>query len=329
VYGFGDSTDGRFADYPNEERKKGFTPEVNELAFETVFLREYLNSKMSNMEFNNSVRNMIALRDAYAEGSRGRWGLGYPNNEHLGNTPLIQAMVALEEITQMFRKVNNLDLVNLVIVHDGDADRSDYVMKERDSYGWENKPGQKTIRPEGFNPKSENVYIKDRDSKLQVKVESCINDSYYTTEEGLRIAIFDWYKAKTGAKIFGFFIAGGTGREMRGGITNKYINKDGKTIREQVYAGNVNARYYQLDKSEYVKALVKKLQSEKFLQSYNKGYDSFFIMPGGNELQIEDDELVVTGVVTASKLKTAFMKMNKKKAVSRVMVSRFIDGIAA
>jgi len=329
VYGFGDSTDGRFADYPQEQYKKGFTPEVNELAFETVFLREYLNSKMGNMDFNNSIRNMIALRDSYSVEARGRWGIGRPNNESLGNTPLIQAMVALEPITQQFRKVNNLDLVNLVIVHDGDADNSNSVMQERDCYGWENKPGQKMVRPNSFNPKSENVYIKDRDSKLQIKVESCINDSYYTTEEGLRIGIFDWYKAKTGAKIFGFFIAGGTGREMRAGLTNKYIDKNGKTMKEQVYAGNVNARYHQIDKTEYVKSMVKKLASEKFLQSYNKGYDTFFILPGGNELQIEDEELVVSGVVTASKLKTAFMKMNKKKAVNRVMVSRFIDGIAA
>jgi ribonuclease I len=52
-------------------------------------------------------------------------------------------------------------------------------------------------------------------------------------------------------------------------------------------------------------------------------------MPGGSDLQIEDEELVVTGTVTANKLKTAFMRMNKKKAVNRVMVSRFIDGIAA
>jgi hypothetical protein len=171
------------------------------------------------------------------------------------------------------------------------------------------------------------VYIKDRDSKLQIKVESCINDSYYNVEDGLRVGIFDWFKAKTGAKIFGFFIAGQS-RDVRNGITNKYIDKQGRTVREQVYGVDANARFIQIHKSEYVKNLAKKLQSEKFLQSYNKGYDTFFILPGGNELQIEDEELVVSGVVTASKLKTAFMKMNKKKAVSRVMVSRFIDGIA-
>jgi hypothetical protein len=83
------------------------------------------------------------------------------------------------------------------------------------------------------------------------------------------------------------------------------------------------------DKSDIVKDIVAKMKIEKFVQSYNKGYESFFIVPGGSDLQIEDEELVVTGAVTANKLKTAFMKMNKKKAVNRVMVSRFIDGIAA
>jgi hypothetical protein len=46
-------------------------------------------------------------------------------------------------------------------------------------------------------------------------------------------------------------------------------------------------------------------------------------------MNIEDDELTVTGAVTANKLKNAFMKMNKKKQINRVMVNRFIDGIAA
>ena len=141
VYGFGDACDGRMIDFPGEDRTvKGFKPEANEFAFETVYLREYLNSKMSNVEYNRATRNLIALRDSYAENSRGRWGIGRPNAESLGNTPLIQAMVALEPITQQFRKVNNLDLVNLVIVHDGDADNCNSVMQERDSYDWENKP---------------------------------------------------------------------------------------------------------------------------------------------------------------------------------------------
>ena len=93
--------------------------------------------------------------------------------------------------------------------------------------------------------------------------------------------------------------------------------------------GAPNNRYINFSRTDYVKDLVAELRENKFIQSYNKGYESFFIMPGGSDLSIENDELVINGAVTANKLKNAFMKMNKKKQFSRVMVSRFIDGIAS
>jgi hypothetical protein len=52
------------------------------------------------------------------------------------------------------------------------------------------------------------------------------------------------------------------------------------------------------------------------------------LIPGGSDLDIEEDELSVEGNVTAAKLRTAFIKMNKKKQVSRVLVNRFIGEIA-
>jgi len=239
---------------------------------------------------------------------------------------LLQAMIALEPITKQFRKVNNLDLVNLVVVHDGDADNTSRICQERDPYEWE-KQGEKIMKPTGFNSSRENVFIKDYESKLQVKIESSVLNGFY--DESFRIGIFDWFRAKTGAKIFGFFIAG-QGRELRQALAHRYVNKDGKSINEMIKE-KYSSTHMMIspDKSDIVKDIVAKMKSEKFVQSYNKGYESFFIVPGGSDLQIEDEELVVTGTVTANKLKTAFMKMNKKKAVNRVMVSRFIDGIAA
>jgi hypothetical protein len=50
---------------------------------------------------------------------------------------------------------------------------------------------------------------------------------------------------------------------------------------------------------------------------------------GGSDLNIDNEEIEVEGKVTASKLKNAFMKYNKKRLVNRVLVSRFIQGIAA
>ena len=80
---------------------------------------------------------------------------------------------------------------------------------------------------------------------------------------------------------------------------------------------------------EAVQTYAKKLRSEGFLESNNDGYESFFLILGGKELLSSEDEIEIEGKVTASKLKTAFMKLNKKRQVSRVLVNRFIQKIAA
>ena len=79
---------------------------------------------------------------------------------------------------------------------------------------------------------------------------------------------------------------------------------------------------------EMEKTLIKKFKEEKFLISNTKGYDSFYLIAGGSDLQTEEEELEITGSVTSHKLKTAFMKMAKKKQVNRVLVSKFIQGMA-
>lgn len=320
VYGFGNSIEGRQMDFGREEyNKKCFTENKNEFAFENVYLREYLNSKMGGAEYNKAIRNLIALKMSYEERFFGR-----PLNEELSNTPLNEAMVALEPIVQKFRKVNNLDLVNLVVVHDGDADNSCSYMVENDMTP---ETTAYPLRPKRFYLDDVNVFINQ--DKKQIKVNKVPHD-HYSYDDGLRIAIFDWFRKQTGAKIFGFFIAGDKYR-VRDSVTQRFISKDGESVYATVkrQLGVNNTRYIKFSKTDYVKNLVTELRDNKFIQSYNQGYESFFIMPGGSDLSIENDELVISGAVTAGKLKTAFMKMNKKKQFSRVMVSRFIDGIAS
>ena len=321
VYGFGNAVEGRMYDYGKDEySKKCFSENRNEFAFENVYLREYLNSKMSGADYNRALRNMIALKMSYEQRYFGR-----PQNETLSNTPLNEAMVALEPIVNQFRKVNNLDLINLVVVHDGDADNSCNYMTDNDM-----TPESNTLRSKRFWLDESNVIINH--GKQQLKVNRVIHD-HYNYDDGMRIAIFDWFKKQTGAKIFGFFIAGDKYRQ-RDSVTQRFVNENGQTVYAIVkkqfnQLGGTNYRHIQYSKSDYVKELVSEMRENKFIQSYNKGYESFFIMPGGSDLSIESDELVINGAVTANKLKNAFMKMNKKKQFSRVMVSRFIDGIAA
>ena len=322
VYGFSDSDEGYYADF-GKRAEKSFSSGENELELSNVYLREYLNSRMSNLEYNACMRNMLMLKKSYESRFYGR-----PPNESLGNTPLIQALIALEPITKEFRKVNRLDMVNMVVVHDGDADRIGSYFAYRDTYEWEKEQGEKKLSHARFELNNHNVFLRDDDSKLQVKINSNMHD-YYNYDDGMRLGIFNWFTAKTGAKIFGFFIAG-ENRRIRQNVTQKYINEKNESVYATIRKMNSLANHYHAyDKTDYVKQLCNEIKEKKFIQSYNKGYESFFIMPGGTDLAIDaDEELVVSGTFTANKLKNAFLKMNKKKQVSRVMVSRFIEGIA-
>ena len=313
VYGFGNSAEGRRADYPTQEIKNGFTQKEGDIAINHVFLREYMNSKMGNAEFNRCLRNLVELKRSYES----RWGYR-PANEHMSNTPLNEALVALVPITEQFRKVNNLDLVNLVIVHDGDADSTNRYRVKYDNPELTDKLGIC-----GFSTNGENVFIREKNKVIPFNNKLDIYESQ-------RSAFFDYYRMKTNAKIFGFFIAG-KGRQLRGALSYRYYNNVGENVTSIVDRTEKNQYSWRVnyEKSRFVDGLLKEIKDEKFIESFNPGYNGFYIIPGGDDLTIHDEGLVVSGNVTASKLKTAFMKMNRKKQVNRVLVSRFIGGIAA
>jgi len=119
-------------------------------------------------------------------------------------------------------------------------------------------------------------------------------------------------------KIIGFYIVSPQAREVKDAVWRQYINEDGVAVGEMGYG-----------KWEYHREIVRIFRKEKLLVSKKPQYDDFYLILGGKDLNAPDLEVEVTGKVTASKLKTAFMKVNKTKVVNRVLVGKFIDKIAA
>jgi cobalamin biosynthesis protein CobT len=309
VYGFGDCTTTRTYDTNQsyEQLEKCFDNSVGNLSMTSVFLREYLNSKMSNVEFTKAVRNLILIKKSY-EGRNSK--VFRPKSESLSNTPLTQALVATAEIMNKFRKDNNLDLTSLVIVHDGDADWINSVITKREYREYDGNLVVKKL-PESLDPYGHNVVITDDFNKLQFKYVS----------GNMNNIVLDWFRKVTGSKVFGFYLTASS-YQGKGAITRYYYDKDVKQLDEHRHKN-----FYEYE--ELKKKLYKQFKSEKFVQSFNPGYDSFFIVSGGDDLITENEEIEIDGTITANKLKTAFMKFNKKKAINRVLVSRFITGIAA
>ena len=294
VYSFGNSSKSFYEDKKQSiDYSKCFSTNENELIFGGVQLREYLNSQMNNATFTKCFRNMMLLKKSYSQ------NFYRPPSEYLSSTPLTNSIVALVPIMKEFKQKNNLDITNLIIVHDGD---SDYINQYSTGNG-----GYKFLQPH-----NENTFIVDKKNKLQYRIRD--TDEIFETT-------LNWFTKVTGSKIFGFYILNSSSRSA---IAQKYHSQSGDSF----YGSSYRRHKYYLNDGRDISTIVKEFSKTKFLISYNRGYDKFFFVSGGKNLVTEQEELEVTGKITNTKLKTAFMKMNKKKQVSRVLISKFIEGIA-
>ena len=321
VYGFGNAIAVRQIDYPNEMKAwekqlelsslsswndmyGTFSKNDGELETNVVYLREVINSQMGNASFQKAVKNLCCLMNSYGYGTSFYHQRSFhrPPSESLSNTPLIEALIALKPILEEFRQTNHLDIVNTVIVHDGDADdiQAVHAKGERHSRKW-------------FNARTENVFITDGKNQLKVGFNS------KTHSNTLQSVISNWLTLTTGSKLFGFFIVPASGKIAKI-VGSRLVNDELTEIRK------IPGAYFQ--ENEAIKKYVRQMRKEKFLVSQLDGYESFFLIPDGSNLEINDDEIVVTGKVNSTNLAKAFMKFNKTRQVNRVLITKFIQGIA-
>ena len=329
VYGFGDSLEAHASDlglnmyeYHKQTRTgnlESFSRNENELALGTVFLREYLNNKMSNSEFSQSLRNMIILKKSY-EGRRGYGNISRPVSEDLSNTPLTASIYAVAGIMKQFRARYNLDLTSLIIVHDGDSDYCNAVLKTVEQKNWQTEKIEQVKSRKAFSFTSQNVFLRDTSNKFEMKLVEKQQDEMLTSS-------LEWFKKTTNSKVFGFFLTDSSSRMLKGSLYNRYVMENGKSLHQVYNEMRKTGDVYKFD--EIRNTYLKKIKSEKFLSSNTPGYTSFYLVLGGDELKTDNEELAIEGKYTSSKLKSAFMKMNKRKAINRVLVSKFIQGIAA
>ena len=314
---FGDVPREFKSEYLHTEKHISFSQNTGEMKFDNVHLREYLNSKMSNAEFTAALKNMCLLMESYKNNDyrHHRFSLR-PESEQLNNTPMTQAIVATAEIMQNFKRNHNLDICSLVIVHDGDADWMNNYWVEVERVNSETKQPEKAKGVNFYETHSKVYMMRDRQNKFEIKIA---NPQY-----DIPTNVLKWFNKVTGARIFGFFIIAPGRGEMKYALKNRYLNHESKDIwKIQSELGREAA-------DEYFKQLMRKIKDEKFLTSKIPGYENFFFISGGEELTTDDEDgIEVEGKFTAKKLATAFAKYNKKRAVNRVLVSRFIQGIAA
>ena len=138
---------------------------------------------MPNAEFSKSVKNILCLIDSWTNGYRySRRGeyFSRPVSDSLSNTPLTEALIACQPLLNDFRKQNNLDIVNLCVVHDGDADDTGRYITQSGGKGY-------------ANPRYHNVVLTDKKSKMQLDVSG--------GDDAMRVAVSQWLTAIAGSYV--------------------------------------------------------------------------------------------------------------------------------
>ena len=301
-----------------------FSMNEGEMVMSKLAFREILNSNMQGAEFNNAVTKQLQLskgmrceRSGYKVTHQDRLSSPIPNYESMGTTPLNEAIIVLRDVVRNFRKKFNLDLVNTIIMHDGDADPNYAIYTEGVPID-PNRSDAKNTMPDHarFDQTTDRVTIHDVKARMSFDCPQ--------TQHGLTVGLLNWLHATTGCGIFGFFVVG---NDVDHALAKMYTNKDG------VELGGYTKYSLQGDALIMVEGLKQKLEEEKFLESYSKGFTRFYFIPGGNDnLSTHSRKMELEGRAkkwNAERLEDAFRKVSRKQFVSRVLVSRFMNLIAA
>lgn len=183
-------------------------------------LFNFLSSKMTTREFNRAMQVLFTL------GTNGTYTANIPMHYHLNGTPLFATIVAARNIVDEFRERNNLQIVNTIILTDGD-----------DTDGLHTRSGKFVGRDYG------NVVVRDRATRAQVMMDS---------KDGVRERtgkLLQLLKFTTGTNIVGvYLINGGNGKNQLASLLNmnRYGNEFDAVVsrfRSQKYVEANNLGY--------------------------------------------------------------------------------------
>ena len=236
-----------------------------------------------------------AYRDWREEGYPYSW----PAKYRMGGTPLNEAIIGLMDYVPMFKEKTGVQKINTVILTDGAGSSLEGVHDYKLITEGENKGDHtETIAPfYGFGRNRAKTIVKD-------KISGKIVEGADTPQ------MLELLKARVpGMNVVGFFIAGS--------------GKSGRVDKRSLY--------YLLPGEGTVEIMekVKFLNKNKYLAITSLGYDEYYVLPGGNAMEIADDGLSDELIgASKAKLKTAFGKSMKGKISSRPLLNKFIKLVA-
>ena len=258
-------------------------------------LLELFTEKMRNNQFSEMGEWLLN----FAEGSRLRhdgnrrrsWaGEWYSQCIHLNSTPLNSALIYARKIIADFKKQTNAQIVNCVVLTDGESNVSKCAGDVHQAFVYYSR---------------DKIVARDIQTKQEIVIKKPAADN---TFDNRNTDVFvEFLRNRCDVNVICYRIEN----------SNSSIRK---TINSACSPKN----------SEDAAINYKKMRKQKYfhIKGYMK-FDDYFLIHGGENINTEDSLLGDEVYENKNSLAKAFMKANVRRGISRVLLSKFIEKIAA
>ena len=276
-------------DYPFEDSIHRLAYEKREgLAFieETFSLMNMFTSKVNGKTLEHQMKNIFRIASAWGNSSFVPYNI--PIGVNLSGTPLNEALITLHQILPQFKKENNLQKVQCVVLTDGESSPLRY-----------SKEFQRKWEPNSFMGSqyvNERCFLRNRKTG---HTYSCEGLGHWADVTDLLLK--DLKQSFLDINFIGI-------RILCNRDANQFIRR---------YVGDVGESYIKI---------MSKWRKEKSFTIKNSGYHSYFGLSSttlGN-----DDEFEVGDEATKAQIKRAFTKSLKSKKMNKRVLGEFMELVA-
>ena len=286
-----------------------------DLVISGYHLLNVFSSRMRANELHTAYINMTAIADCYDRDFYYNRYRTMPQEMSLGGTPLNDSLMTMHTYLPEFKAKNNVQIVNLIYLTDGDSAGGEYV--------WDRRTHTRKDYTGNTYEKYEEIRNLERGYQWNTRsrTKTVIRDLNTKKEYVMNIS--------------------GAGRFSRNDMTNTLVE-----ILRDAHGCNVVNFYIVPKLSRYDivdfvsdKAENKTLEIEKLHSSWRKeghvigenygGWSELYLIRGGKNLDVVETNLDVNTGAKKGEIKRAFAKMNKNKLKNRLLLSKFVDMVAA
>jgi|TARA_B110000263_G_scaffold189317_1_gene166989 hypothetical protein len=214
--------------------------------------------------------------------------------QRLCGTPLNDAIMISSENVKRFQRENNLDIVNTVILSDGESNQSHRVFHSAEDRADEGDPNE--ILTERIDTKDCGIRLVDKETKKVFE---------WTASHGFQQTnnFINYFKFKTGSNVIGFFLTTHTDDAAR------------------IVGFNGGWDAWHAEKSEY--------NRKGYLIVEDHAYDELYVIKSHASVMMEEEIKIDSNKNnTTATLTKAFKKFQKGKLDKRIMLQSFAEKVA-